>query len=186
MSVETELKAIQDKIMMQVREHHLGLKASIDALSRSFAELHSALRDEKESRVKDMEQLAITISSKIDEVQSNIDDERVSRLERESQTLKRIGDDVFKCQEKIDLQRKDMEQHIHSLQGEFQSIASLKDNSVDVYDKFQGVVMQEVNMLKAAIHAEKEERQSEDEQIVHAINDYTRALQDGLRIVNNT
>ena len=46
--------------------------------------------------------------------------------------------------------------------------------------------MNEVNVLKSALQAEREERQSEDEQIVHAINDYTRALQDGLRIVNNT
>ena len=33
--------------------------------------------------------------------------------------------------------------------------------------------------MKGALNAEKEERVAEDEQIVHAVNDYTRALQDG-------
>jgi SF-assemblin/beta giardin len=33
---------------------------------------------------------------------------------------------------------------------------------------------------------EREERVSEDDEIVQAVNDYTRALQDGLRIVNTT
>jgi hypothetical protein len=32
---------------------------------------------------------------------------------------------------------------------------------------------------------EREERIAEDDEIVQAVNDYTRALQDGLRIVNN-
>ena len=40
--------------------------------------------------------------------------------------------------------------------------------------------------VAGALNAEKEERVAEDEQIVHAINDYTRALQDGLRIVNQS
>lgn len=182
-SIQTEMKAVQDKVMLQVREHNLALKASIDALSRSFAELHGALREEKESRMKDMEQLALTLASKVEEVQGSVDDERVNRLEREAQTLKRIGDDVFKCQEKIDIQRKDMDAHVQSMQAEMQNITGTKNSTED---KFQAVVTSELSMLKAALAAEREERQSEDEQIVHAINDYTRALQDGLRIVNNT
>ena len=38
--------------------------------------------------------------------------------------------------------------------------------------------------LKNKMQMEREERISEDEQIVLAINDYTKALQDGLRIVS--
>ena len=38
--------------------------------------------------------------------------------------------------------------------------------------------------LKNKVQVEREERISEDEQIVLAINDYTKALQDGLRIVS--
>lgn len=32
----------------------------------------------------------------------------------------------------------------------------------------------------------REERVAEDDEIVQAVNDYTRALQDGLRLVNTT
>lgn len=39
--------------------------------------------------------------------------------------------------------------------------------------------------MKTELQAEKDERVSEDEQIVAAINEYTRALQEGLRIVNS-
>ena len=52
-------------------------------------------------------------------------------------------------------------------------------------EKFQALVLDEIAGIKAEVQAEKEERISEDEQIVGAINEYTRALQDGLRIVSS-
>lgn len=52
-------------------------------------------------------------------------------------------------------------------------------------EKFQALVLDEISGIKAEVQAEKEERISEDEQIVGAINEYTRALQDGLRIVSS-
>lgn len=52
-------------------------------------------------------------------------------------------------------------------------------------EKFQGLVLDEIAGIKAEVQAEKEERISEDEQIVGAINEYTRALQDGLRLVSS-
>lgn len=39
---------------------------------------------------------------------------------------------------------------------------------------------------KLAVAAEREERVAEDDEIVAAVNDYTRALQDGLRILANS
>ncbi len=52
-------------------------------------------------------------------------------------------------------------------------------------EKFQTVVLDELACLKMAVNAEREERVAEDDEIVQAVNDYTRALQDGLRLVNN-
>lgn len=51
-------------------------------------------------------------------------------------------------------------------------------------EKFQAVVLDELAGLKASLAQEREERVAEDDEIVQAVNDYTRALQDGLRIVN--
>ena len=181
--LETEMKAAQDKIMLSVREHSLGLKASIDALGRSFAELHGALREEREQRAKDMEQLAVTLAAKVEEVAGSVDDERVARLEREAQTLKRVGEDILGCQERVEAVRKDLGQQTATMQAELSHLAGARSGAEE---HFQAALMNEVNVLKSALQAEREERQSEDEQIVHAINDYTRALQDGLRIVNNT
>jgi len=50
----------------------------------------------------------------------------------------------------------------------------------------QVVVLEELASLKSAMAAEREERVAEDDEIIMAVNDYTKALQDGLRIVANT
>ena len=47
-------------------------------------------------------------------------------------------------------------------------------------------MLQELGLLRTALEAERAERISEDETIVAAVNDYTRALQDGLRIVSSS
>jgi hypothetical protein len=41
-------------------------------------------------------------------------------------------------------------------------------------------------VVQNAVAAEREERVAEDDEIVAAVNDYTRALQDGLRILANS
>jgi hypothetical protein len=40
--------------------------------------------------------------------------------------------------------------------------------------------------LQSALSIEREERVAEDDEIVAAVNDYTKALQDGLRILANS
>lgn len=64
-------------------------------------------------------------------------------------------------------------------------IALLADGRHMIDEKFQALVLDEIAAVKAELKAEQEERIAEDEQIVGAINDYTRALQDGLRLVSS-
>lgn len=51
-------------------------------------------------------------------------------------------------------------------------------------EKFQQWVLQEISGLKGAVEEEREARIAEDEDIVNALNDYTRALQEGLKVIN--
>ena len=53
-------------------------------------------------------------------------------------------------------------------------------------DHFSTQVLDEVQNLRTKLSSEVIERVQEDEAIVHAINEYTRALQEGLRIVGSS
>lgn len=178
-TLEHELKSMHEKHNAQMREMQMSLNASIDALSRTFADLHAGLREEKEQRRADVEHILQTTLVKVDETQAALDDERVARLEREAQTLKRVGEDIFRTQEKIDMERVTRENTLSQIQAEVRETISGRAMSDD---KFQAVVLGEIANLKNAVQVEREERITEDEQIVHAINDYTQAMQDGLRL----
>lgn len=179
--VSSELKTMYERFSAQTKETQKTLKASVDALSRSFSELNSSLREEREQRSIQMDQLAQRLMLKIDETKASLEDERVSRLEREAQTLKRVGEDIFRLQERIEKEKSNREASLHSMQSELNEMAGGRNLSDE---KFQALILGEIANLKNKMQMEREERISEDEQIVLAINDYTKALQDGLRIVS--
>ena len=182
LAVGAELKSLNERMQTQAEETQKSFKNTVDALSRSFAELSGSVREEREQRAAQMEQLAQRLMLKLDGSTQGLEAERVSRLEREAQTLKRVGEDIFRLQERIESEKAHREASLHSLQSEVNELAggrSLGD------EKFQALVLTEIASLKQKIQAERDERVSEDEQIVLAINDYTKALQDGLRIVSS-
>jgi len=178
-TVEAEMKAMQEAHHQQMRDIQMSMNASVDALSRTLADLHRELQEEKEHRRMDSERLLATLLGKVDEAQGAVEEERAVRIDRETQNLKRVGEDIFRVQEKVDVERCTREGALTAMQAELrEAISSRLHND----DKFQAVVLGEISSLKTAVQLEREERVSEDEQIVFAINDYTQAMQDGLRL----
>ena len=49
---------------------------------------------------------------------------------------------------------------------------------------FKGEMLRKMAAVEKDLEIETRNRQASEEQLVNALNDYTRALQDGLRIVN--
>jgi len=49
--------------------------------------------------------------------------------------------------------------------------------------KFQTTILEEMKLIRQSLKSETDARINEDETIVNAINEYTKALQDGLRLV---
>lgn len=179
--LDKQLEAMDAKFTKQLGDMQAGLKASLDSLSRTFAELHNGLKQESEQRRMDIEHLAQGVAAKLDETRQAIDDEKVSRLEREAQILKRTGEDIFRLQEKIDGETTVWEAALQTLHTEIHGSIT---NRTGADEKFHSLILGEMASLKNKLQMEQEQRRSEDEQIVLAINAYTKALQDGLRIVN--
>ena len=49
---------------------------------------------------------------------------------------------------------------------------------------FKGEMLRKMAVVEKDLEVETKNREASEEQLVNALNDYTRALQDGLRIVN--
>lgn len=180
---EEELKAIQDRVSAQYQELSSSFRTSVEGLARTLQDLHAIVKEEREQRRQDVEHLAATLVGKVNECVSALDEERVSRVECETKTVRQVGADLLRLQERLEGEKAARESELGQLRSEIHEVLGNR-NVTD--EKFQAVVLEELASLKGAMAAEREERVAEDDEIIMAVNDYTKALQDGLRIVANT
>lgn len=95
----------------------------------------------------------------------------------------RIGEDLFKISERIDAERQCREACINEVAGELQDFIADRSRR-DQQSNTE--IVDELAALRSRLSTETSDRIQEDEAIVNAINEYTRALQEGLRIVGSS
>lgn len=108
---------------------------------------------------------------------------QVTRLEREAQLLKRIGDEAFRVQQKIAQERIHRDGEIVQMKDEFWAATKSRDKADEV---FKSEMLRKMGVVQRELDVETKARELSEEQLVNAINDYTKALQDGLRVINRT
>merc|ERR1712007_365120 len=115
-------------------------------------------------------------------MQNAFENEKVDRRERELAISKKLGDHEAKTQAALEGQSAHREQKYQSLRGELEEIKRARDKGDD---KFQTFILEEVAAVKNGLVAESHAREQADDDIVQALNHYTKCLQDALRIINH-
>eukprot|EP00892_Ulva_mutabilis_P001376 jgi/Ulvmu1/11239/UM073_0011.1 len=181
--VDSELSQVSEQISGQLKELQQTVRSGLDQMQRAISNLNNLVMDEREQRKVDIDHVGTSLCARLDEVVQTVDEERFSRLEQERQSLKRIGEDLFKVNERIECEKKCREHAIAELASE---VHEFEQNKRAQEGQFQTRMAEEIGMLRDRLNVETTERMQEDETIVTAINEYTRALQEGLRIVGST
>ena len=104
-------------------------------------------------------------------------------MEREAQLLKRIGDEAFRIQQKISQERIARDGEIAEMKTEFWQATKSRDKADEV---FKSEMLRKMAVVQREIDVETKARELSEEQLVNAINDYTKALTDGLKVINRT
>lgn len=177
----SDLRATETRLESKFDALSTELRQAMDILQKQFHEIREGLREERTQRRIDVEQLGELVVERVEAVEASIDDERVARLERETVVLKRVGEDVRKISEKVDEESAHREKGLEMIQSD---IARLQDKESTASDSFQNAVLSEIQNVKRALNEEQQERIGEDARIIDAVNDYTRVMQEGLRLVN--
>ena len=177
----SDLRATETRLESKFDALSTELRQAMDILQKQFHEIREGLREERTQRRIDVEQLGELVVERVEAVEASIDDERVARLERETVVLKRVGEDVWKISEKVDEESAHREKGLEMIQSD---IARLQDKESTASDSFQNAVLSEIQNVKRALNEEQQERIGEDARIIDAVNDYTRVMQEGLRLVN--
>ena len=138
-------------------------------------------QNERRDREKEIQKANKEVLDKFAIHQKQFEVEKVTRLQREAQTLKRVGDEVFRIQQKITAERTGREAAITLMKDDFMKAHKAREKADEV---FKAEMLRKMAVVEKDLEVETKNRETSEEQLVNALNDYTRALQDGLRIVN--
>merc|ERR1711918_72552 len=106
---------------------------------------------------------------------------KIDRKERELAISRKLGEHETRTQAAFETQRASREQKYSSLRSELDQIKRSREKGDD---KFQTFILEEVAAVKNGLTAEGQQREQADDDIVQALNHYTKCLQDALRIIN--
>lgn len=178
---ERAIKDLDVKLSARLDAIERAVETSTGACATTMDALNAALDAEREERVADMETLGTTVLRKVEEISEALDDERLGRLEREGETLARFGSELSEVQNLIDAERATRESAVSKLAS---VVEEMRHAAVTGEGNFQTVVLEELSNLKVALAKERKSREEEDELIVQAVSEYSKAIQSGLRLAN--
>mmetsp|Transcript_39589 Transcript_39589/g.79129 ORF Transcript_39589/g.79129 Transcript_39589/m.79129 type:complete len:286 (-) Transcript_39589:157-1014(-) len=180
---EAKVQAMQKEFKAELRACFEPLQSQIDALVSRVELLEVTMENERRDREKEIQKANKEVLDKFSVHQKQFEIEKVTRLQREAQTLKRVGDEVFRIQQKITSERTAREASITLMKDDFMTAQKAREKADEI---FKSEMLRKMASVEKDLEVETKNREASEEQLVNALNDYTRALQDGLRIVNRS
>lgn len=176
---EAQMATVQDKL-------EAGLVDRLDALDDAVKSLESRIdivdddfSQARERYIQDIEDKSAMVSKDVTALQLAFQNERADRKDRETLIVAKLRDLEARTQEKFVKDEGVLEQQ-HSDLVQSLSEALHEDND----KRFHEHILEEMAALKTGLVLESQTRESADDNIVSALNHYTQAIQEALRVVN--
>lgn len=174
-SLQTEVERVLDERTSKISSH-------LASLEEKVLELNQRLEEEKVNIPRDIEQKGAELQDILRGFQDEFSTEKRDRLNREGRILKQLHDfesHVNSSLEDVTTERDEMVQNLRSRMEERYQQQKAADS------RFQKLIESELGALKLDIKQEISERKKEDDEIVEALNRYTKNLQSSLAVISS-
>mmetsp|Transcript_50135 Transcript_50135/g.119340 ORF Transcript_50135/g.119340 Transcript_50135/m.119340 type:complete len:267 (+) Transcript_50135:92-892(+) len=178
---ENQIQSVQGRLEEVFLERLDRLQSSVDALSDRIGTIEREFTMTREQYIQDIEDKNAVVAKDLNTIQNAFENEKVDRKEREDAIKKKISDHEIRTQSAFEVSAQNREQKYQQLRGELEDLKRVRGKGDD---KFQTFILEEIAAVKEGLSAESTAREEADDDIVQALNHYTKALQDALRIVN--
>merc|ERR1719221_435699 len=178
---ESQIAAIQDRLEAVFVDRLDKLQMNVDSLSDRMSTVEHYFKLTREQYIQDIEDKNAVVAKDTNGMQNAFENEKIDRREREIAISKKLSDHEAKTQSALEALNAHREQKYQSLRGELEEIKRTREKGDD---KFQTFILEEVAAVKNGLVAESHAREQADDDIVQALNHYTKCLQDALRIIN--
>jgi len=178
---ESQIATIQDRLEAIFIDRLDKLQVGVDGLSDRMSTVERDFTLTREQYIQDIEDKNAVVAKDTNGMQNIFENEKIDRRERELAISRKLGDHESRTQAALEATVSVREQKYQSLRGELEEIKRTREKGDD---KFQTFILEEVAACKSGLFHESHAREQADDDIVQALNHYTKCLQDALRIIN--
>ena len=159
------------------------IEKATDSISSRISAIEGDFAAERERYIADITGKIAVVARDVSNLQVCISHERSHRADKESNLILKVTDVELKIDSRLQSDKLGIEQRFTTLRDSLSEFKRVRDKGDD---KFQAFVLEEIASLKNSLVVETQSREQSDEDIIQALNHYTKALQDALRIVNSS
>jgi len=179
---ESQILAVQEKLETGFDERLDKVDEAIGAISDRLGLIERDFAVERDRYVRDIEDKNALVARDVNGLQTAFENERIVRAEKEAIIVKRLGDMEHKTEERVEGSKAVLDSRVVQIRSEMEEIYRMNASGEGKFEQF---VLEEIASLRNCVLLETQGRESADDDLVHALNHYTKALQDALRIINN-
>jgi len=176
---EAQMATVQDKLEAGLLDRLDQLHSAVSSLSGRVDSVERDFSQGREQYIRDIEEKSGMVGKEAAALQACFQNERSDRKEREALIGSKLRDLDARTSERLALEQEAIEQKFQHLREEM-DVAVGDDGD----RRFQDYILEEMAALKNGLVVETQMRERADDDMVNALNHYTNAIQDALRVVN--
>lgn len=176
---EAQMATVQDKLEAGLIDRLDQLHSAVNSLNDRVDSVEKDFSQAREQYIRDIEDKSSMVAKDAANLQVAFQNEWADRKERELLIIAKLRDLDARAAERLGNEQMICNDKFQELQEEL-SIAVKDDGD----KRFQDYVLEEMAAIKNGLVVETQTREQADDDIVNALNHYTKAIQDALRIVN--
>merc|ERR1740130_2219587 len=178
---EHQISTIQERLESVFIDRLEHLQKSVDDLGDRMGSVEKDFTLTREQYIQDIEDKNAVVAKDVNGMQNAFENEKIDRKDRELAISRKLGEHETRTQAAFEAQTGNREHKYSSLRTELDQIKRSREKGDD---KFQTFILEEVAAVKNGLALEGQDREQADDDIVQALNHYTKCLQDALRIIN--
>lgn len=180
---ESQILSVQEKLETGFDDRLDKVEDAIGTISDRLGVIERDFAIERDRYVRDIEDKNALVARDVNALQTAFENERIVRAEKEAIIVKRLGDMEVKTEERVENSKALLDSRVVQIRSEMEDIYRINTSGEGKFEQF---MLEEIASLKNCLLLETQGRESADDDLVNALNHYTKALQDALRIINNS
>mmetsp|Transcript_55556 Transcript_55556/g.104502 ORF Transcript_55556/g.104502 Transcript_55556/m.104502 type:complete len:262 (-) Transcript_55556:159-944(-) len=178
---DSKAATLQDKLEELFLERFDQVHSTIDSLNERMGHVEKAFVQSRERYIREVEDNSVQVTNGVAMLRSAMQSEVEFRRERETSIATKLLDVEARAGEKLATTVQMCEQKFQQM---YDTCQESRHSSEVRERRMQARVIEEVSSLKNNLVVEKQAREQADDDIVNALNHYTKALQGALRGMN--